>query len=61
MDTEQNCADLKSGRPVVLENIQADAAESVDVGVIDAGQEAYPRWAHGIVVGEEELEIELAA
>ena len=61
LDTEQDGADLKGGRPVVLEHVQADAAQSVDVWVIDAGQEAYPRRAHGIVVGEEELEVELAA
>jgi hypothetical protein len=50
LDTEQDCADLESRRPVVLQYIQADAAESVDVRVIDASQEAYPRRAHGVVV-----------
>ena len=61
LDTEQDCADLESRRPVVLQNVQADATQPVDVGVIDASQEAYPRWAHGVVVGQEELEVELAA
>jgi hypothetical protein len=60
LDTEQNCADLESRRPVVLQNVQADATEPVDVGVIDASQKAYPRWAHGVVVREEELEVELS-
>ena len=50
LDTEQDCADLKSRRPVVLEHVQADTAESVDVRVVDAGQEAYAGWAHGVVV-----------
>lgn len=61
LDTEQDCADLESRRPVVLQNVQADATQPVDVGVIDASQEAYPRWAHGVVVRKEELEVELAA
>ena len=61
LDTEQDCADLESRRPVVLQNVQADATQPVDVGVIDASQEAYPRRAHGVVVGQEELEVELAA
>jgi hypothetical protein len=61
LDAQQDRANLKGRGPVVLQNIQADATQSVDVGVIDASQEAYPRWAHGVVVGQEELEVELAA
>jgi hypothetical protein len=61
LDTEQNRANLQSGRPVVLQYVQADAAKSVDVRVIDASEEAYPWWAHRVVVGEEELEVESAA
>lgn len=44
-----------------LQHIQADAAEPVDVGVVDLGEEADLRWRHGVVVGEEELELEDAA
>ena len=61
LDTEQDCADLESRRPVILQDVQADATEPVDVRVIDASQEAYPRWAHGIVVREKELKVELSA
>ena len=60
LDTEQDCANLKGRRPVVLQHIQADATESVDVWVIDAGQESYPRGTHRVVVREEKLEVELA-
>ena len=61
LNTEQDRADLESRRPVVLQNVQADAAEPVDVRVIDASQEADPRWAHRVVVREEQLEVELSA
>jgi hypothetical protein len=61
LNAQQDRADLKGRGPVVLEHIEADATESVDVRVIDASQEAYARWAHGVVVGQEELEVELAA
>lgn len=61
LDAQQDRADLKGRGPVVLQYVEADATESVDVRVIDASQEAYPRWAHGVVVGQEELEVELAA
>jgi len=60
LDTEQDCANLKGRRPVVLQHVQADATESVDVRVIDTGQEANPRGTHRIVIREEELEVELA-
>lgn len=29
--------------------------------MVDAGQEAYARWAHGVVVRQKELEVEFAA
>jgi hypothetical protein len=61
LDAQQDRANLKGRGPVVLEYIQADATESVDVRVIDASQEAYPRWAHGVVVRQEEFKVELAA
>lgn len=61
LDAQQDRADLKGRGPVVLQYVEADATESVDVRVIDASQEAYPRWAHGVVVREEELEVELSA
>lgn len=55
---EEDGSDLKSWGPVVLENIKTDSAQSVDVGVIDAGQKSYAWRAHGIVVWQKKLELE---
>ena len=52
--------DDDSVRPT-LEDVEADAAESVDVGVVDLGEEAHFRRCHGVVVWEEELKLEDAA
>lgn len=38
-----------------LQNIQADTAEAVDVGVVNLGQEADLWGSHGIIVGEKQL------
>lgn len=38
---QQNCADLQCWAPLVFENVQADAAKLVNVGVVDFGQEAH--------------------
>lgn len=38
---EQHGADLQRGAPLVLQDIQADAAQLVHVGVVDFGQEAH--------------------
>lgn len=38
---EQHCADLQRGAPLVLQDVQADAAQLVDVGVVDLGEEAH--------------------
>jgi hypothetical protein len=46
---------------VTLQHIEAYAAEPVDVWVVDLGEKADFRWSHGIVVGEEEFELEGAA
>jgi hypothetical protein len=46
---------------LTLEDVEADATQSVDVGVVDLGQEAHLGRGHGIVVWEEELELEDAA
>lgn len=56
--TEQYRAYLQSWRPVVLQYVEADAAKAVDVGVVDAGEEAYPRWTHGVVVREKQFQLE---
>lgn len=41
--------------PRTLQNVEADAAELVHVGVEDFGQEADLGRNHGIVIREEEL------
>lgn len=58
---EQDCPYLQSRGPVVLEDVEADSSQAIDVRVVDAGQKAYPGWAHGVVIWEEELELEHAA
>lgn len=49
------------GRSPTLQHVQANAAQLVDVGVEDLGQEADLWGDHGVVVGEEEFELEGAA
>lgn len=61
LDREEDGADLEGRGPLVLEDVEADAAQLVDVGVVDLGQEAHFRGRHWVVVWEEELELELAA
>lgn len=41
-----------------LEDIEADAAQLVDVGVEDLCEEADLGGRHGVVFGKEELELE---
>lgn len=43
---------------LTLEDVQADSTEAIDVGVVDLGEEADLGWCHGVVVGQEELELE---
>lgn len=46
---------------LALENIEANATQPVDVWVVDLGEEADLGRGHGVVVGEEELELEYTA
>jgi hypothetical protein len=46
---------------LTLEDIETDATQPVDVWVVDLGQEADLGRGHGVVIGEEELELEDAA
>lgn len=60
LDGEEDGADLKGGRPLVLEDVQADATELVDVGMVHLGQEADLGRGHGVIGGEEEFQLECA-
>jgi len=46
---------------LTLQDIEADATQSVNVWVVDLGQEAHLWRGHGVVVGQEQLELEHAA
>jgi hypothetical protein len=41
-----------------LQYVQADSTETIDVGVVDLGKEADLGGCHGIVVGQEQFELE---
>lgn len=41
LDAEKHCPDLEGGRPLVLEDVETDAAQLVDVRVVDFRQEAH--------------------
>lgn len=43
---------------LTLEHVEADSAELVDIRVVDLGEEADLGRRHGVIVGEEELELE---
>jgi hypothetical protein len=46
---------------LTLQDVEADAAQPVDVWVVDLGKEADLGWGHGVVVWEEQFELEDAA
>lgn len=43
---------------LTLENVKANAAQPVDVGVVDLGKKANLGRSHGVVVRQEELQLE---
>lgn len=43
-----------------FQDVEADAAKLVDVGVEYLGEEANLGWRHGVVVGEKQLQLECA-
>jgi hypothetical protein len=49
---------LQSRGPLVLEHVEADAAQTVNVGVVERGQKAHLGGAHGVVFGQKELQAE---
>ena len=52
---------MESWRPLVLEDIKADATELVNVRMVDLSSEENLGWNHGVFFGEEELEVEHTA
>jgi hypothetical protein len=46
---------------LTLEHVEANAPQSVNVGVVDLGEKADLGRGHGVVVREEQLELEDAA
>lgn len=61
LDREENRPDLESGRPLVLQDVQADSAELVDVWVVDLGSEENLWWHHWVLLWQEELAVEETA
>lgn len=51
-DRQQNFANGQGRAPLVTQNVQADAAIRVDVGVVDTGGEVDLGRLEGVVCGE---------
>jgi len=58
LNAEQYCSDLQGRAPFVLEDVKANAAKPVDVGMVDLCQEADFGRCHGVIVGKEEFQLE---
>ena len=61
LDRQQDRSDLEGGAPLVLQDVEADAAQLVDVGVVNLRAEENLGWRHGVLLGQEELTVEEAA
>ena len=55
---EQDRTDLKSRRPLILQNIKTDPSKLVNVGMIDLGAEEHLRWHHRILIRQEKFSVE---
>ncbi len=51
---------LKRGTPFILQNVEANSAQPVNVGVVDFGQEANFRGDHGIILWQVKLQLKNA-
>ena len=60
LNGQQNRSDLQGWGPLVLEDIEADAAKLVDVGVVDLGSEKNLGRDHGVLIWQEEFAVENA-
>ncbi len=61
VEAERNLGDLVDRGPTVREGVKADAANGVDVRVVDLGDKVGKRGGEGVVLGEEKLNLERAA
>lgn len=52
LQAEEDGLDVVGGCPLVLEDVQADAAREVKVGVVDGRLEEHRWWCVGVVVGK---------
>lgn len=59
MNGEEEGCDGVGGAPLVLEDVEADIAAHVDVGMEDRGLELDDWWGHGVVLREGHGEGEL--
>ena len=58
LNWQQHRSNLKRGRPLVLQDIQADSTKLVDVRVVDLGSEKDLWWHHWVLIWQEKLAIE---
>ena len=61
LDGEEHGSDLQCWRPLVLEDIKADSAELINVGVVDLGSEEHLWWDHWVLIRQEEFAVEDAS
>ena len=52
-DREEDGADLESGAPFILQDVEADPAELIDVRVVDLCEEAHLRQGTGLISMED--------
>jgi hypothetical protein len=58
LNRKQHRSDLQRRRPLVLEDVEANSAKLVDVGVVDLGSEKDLGWHHWVLFRQEELAVE---
>jgi len=61
LDRKQDRSDLQRRRPLVLEDIEANSAKLVDVGVVDLCSEEDLGWDHWVLLWQEEFAVENAS
>ena len=60
LDREEHRSNLESWRPLVLQDIEANSAELVNVGVVDLGSEEHLGWNHWVFIRQEEFAVKNA-